>query len=73
MEIASQCIQMNILREYDDAPLPPHQFNRVVHLPYRVQHIPILKYPEQFVIRSDFVKVGPLLIGKEQVWFPYGV
>lgn len=49
------------------------QTGTVLHLPYRVQNIPILKYPEQFVIGRDFVKVGPLLIGKEQVRFPNGV
>lgn len=42
-------------------------------LPDWVQNIPILKYSQQLVISCDFVKVGSLLIGKKQIWFPYGV
>lgn len=44
-----------------------------IFLPNRVQNISILKYPEQFVVCGDFMEVGSLLIGKEQIWFPYGV
>lgn len=43
------------------------------NLPYRVQNVPILEYPEQFVVCRDLMKVGSLLIGKEQIRFPDGV
>ena len=43
------------------------------HLPNRIQNISILEYSEQFVVCSDFMKVGPLLISKEQIWLPDGV
>ena len=42
-------------------------------LPNRVKNIAVLEYPEEFVIRCDFMKMGSLLIGKEEIWFPYGV
>lgn len=41
--------------------------------PYRVQNVPVLKYPEQFVVRRDLMEVCSLLIGKEQIGFPDGV
>lgn len=70
---ASQCVLIthcSFIHEYRalrvSSPTAPH-------LPYRVQHIPVLKYPEQFVVCGDFVKVGPLLVREEQIWFPYGV
>lgn len=46
---------------------------RPQHLPYGVQNISILKYPQQFIVCSDFMEVGSFLIGKEQIWFPYRV
>ena len=42
-------------------------------LPNGVKNIAILEYPEKFVIRCDSMKMGSLLIGKEEIWFPYGV
>ena len=43
------------------------------HLPDGVQHIPILEYPEQLVVRGDLVKMSPFLIRKEQIRLPNGV
>lgn len=42
-------------------------------LPYGVKNIPILEYPEKFVVRCDFMKMGALLIGEEKIWLPYGI
>lgn len=43
------------------------------YLPNGVQHVPVLEYPEQFVVCGDFVEVCTLLIGEKQIWFPYRV
>lgn len=41
--------------------------------PDGVQHIAVLEYPEQLVVRGDLVKVSPFLVSKEQIWLPDGV
>lgn len=41
--------------------------------PDAVEDISILEYPKKLVVCCDLVKVGPLLICKEQVGFPDGV
>lgn len=41
--------------------------------PDAVEDVPILEYPKQLVVCRDLVKVGSLLVCKEQVGFPNGV
>lgn len=41
--------------------------------PDAVEDIAIPRDPQQFVVGGDLMKVGPLLIGKEQVRFPDGI
>lgn len=46
---------------------------RVLHLPYAVEHVAVFRDAQELVVSSDLVKVGPFLIGEEQVRFPDGV
>lgn len=41
--------------------------------PDAVKDVSVLEYPQQLVVRRDLVKVGSLLIRKEEVGFPNGV
>lgn len=50
-------------------------FNISSHIlpPDAVEHVSVLEYPQQFVVRRDLVEVCSLFIREEQVGFPNGV
>lgn len=45
----------------------------VTRSPDGVQNVAVLEDPQELVVRGDFVEVGSLLVGEEQVRFPDGV